>query len=42
MTVPDLDTPRIFIRLYHLFRAHGHGRRSSLKQAWDYFRHRLD
>lgn len=38
----DLDTPRVFFGLYRLFRTHGHGRRSSLKQAWHYFKHRLE
>lgn len=38
----DLDTPRVFIGLYHLFRANGHGRRSSIRLAWTCFKHRLE
>ncbi len=35
------DTPRIFLGLYRLYRHHGHGRRASLKQAWQRITHRL-
>lgn len=36
-----LDTPHIFIGLYRIYRHHGHGRRASLKQAWQRITHRL-
>ena len=35
------DTPLIFLGLYRLYRANSHGRRASLKQAWQRITHRL-
>ena len=37
----DLDTPRVFIGLYRLFRRRNLSRRASLRQAWRYITHRL-
>ena len=39
--MPDLDTPRVFIGLYRIYRSYGHRRRASLALAWKTFRHRL-
>jgi hypothetical protein len=35
------DTPLIFWRLYRNYRFHGHGRKTSLHQAWRCITHRL-
>lgn len=37
----DLNTPVIFARLYRYYRASGHGRRTSLHQAWRCIAHRI-
>ena len=37
----NLDTPRIFMGLYQLYRRSGHDRLASFRLVWQRIRHRL-